>query len=514
MLVLSRTALVILLVALGCERKDPPGAEGRRADASVVRAVGSAPTEPESPTARPPGSVEPGGAADSLPFSPDGSKIASIAWRNWIYTDTGPNRTRHGYLRAGAIVDTRGPAIKNEGCPGGWYRVNPRGFVCVGKGATLDQNHPVVKAMSVPPKRGEGLPYIYAMASEEPPFLYFRLPSMDEMEHLEGGGLKNRSLNWRGRETARGTIGLLGTVEGPPSFLSPTAPLEKPYGVKQNLHYAVHAGRSAPDAGFALERVFEWEGRVFGLTTELDVIALDRTRLVKPSVFHGVELGEGEDLPVAMVENGSVSTVRPGSSSSEKAGSLYQRREWIKFTGQRCPVAPSLHETRDGGCVAQVGLRVIKPRENFPSFATGSRKWVDISILQQSLVAYVGRKAEYVTLVSTGRGMLGDPEKTFASPQGTFMIHDKHVAVTMDGSEDKADSYALLDVPFVQYFHKGYALHGTYWHDEYGRVRSHGCINLAPIDAAWMFEWTDPPVPQHWHHVINRERGTVVSIHP
>jgi lipoprotein-anchoring transpeptidase ErfK/SrfK len=94
------------------------------------------------------------------------------------------------------------------------------------------------------------------------------------------------------------------------------------------------------------------------------------------------------------------------------------------------------------------------------------------------------------------------------------MIHDKHVASTMDGSEDKGDSYALLDVPFVQYFHKGYALHGTYWHDEYGRVRSHGCVNLAPADAAWIFEWTDPVVPPHWHHVINRERGTVVSIHP
>jgi lipoprotein-anchoring transpeptidase ErfK/SrfK len=368
--------------------------------------------------------------------------------------------------------------------------------------------------MSVPPQRGQGLPYVYAMASDEPPFLYFRLPSQSEMEHLEGEGLKTRASNWRAREAARGTLGLLGNIEGPPSFLSPTEALEKPYGVKQNLHYAVHAGRSAPDAGFALERVFEWEGRVFGLTTELDVIALDRTRLVKPSVFHGVELGDNEDLPVAMVEHGAVSTLVLGGASSKSAAKTYQHREWIKLTGQRCPGAPALHEARDGGCVAEQGLRLIKVRDSFPSFATGSRKWVDISILRQSLVAYVGRKAVYVTLVSTGRGMLGDPEKTFASPQGTFMIHDKHVAVTMDGSEDKADSYALLDVPFVQYFHKGYALHGTYWHDEYGRVRSHGCINLAPIDAAWLFEWTDPPVPQHWHHVINRERGTVASIHP
>ena len=50
----------------------------------------------------------------------------------------------------------------------------------------------------------------------------------------------------------------------------------------------------------------------------------------------------------------------------------------------------------------------------------------------------------------------------------------------MDGDEDRATRYSLLDVPFVQYFHKGFALHGTYWHDEFGRKRSHGCVNLAP----------------------------------
>jgi lipoprotein-anchoring transpeptidase ErfK/SrfK len=64
----------------------------------------------------------------------------------------------------------------------------------------------------------------------------------------------------------------------------------------------------------------------------------------------------------------------------------------------------------------------------------------------------------------------------------------------------------------VQYFHKGYALHGTYWHDEYGKVRSHGCVNLAPTDAAWIFEWTDPPVPPDWHAVLNKDRGTVVHV--
>ncbi len=94
------------------------------------------------------------------------------------------------------------------------------------------------------------------------------------------------------------------------------------------------------------------------------------------------------------------------------------------------------------------------------------------------------------------------------------MIYQKHVSSTMDGDEDQADSYALRDVPFVQYFHKGYALHGTYWHDEFGKIRSHGCVNLSPIDSAWLFEWTDPSVPPDWHGVVNKDRGTVVLVRP
>ena len=108
---------------------------------------------------------------------------------------------------------------------------------------------------------------------------------------------------------------------------------------------------------------------------------------------------------------------------------------------------------------------------------------------------------------------MGDPEKVPSTVRGTFMVYAKHVSATMDGEEDRSDSFNLQDVPFVQYFHKGYALHGTYWHDEFGKIRSHGCVNLSPIDSAWLFEWTDPPVPQHWHSVLNKERGTVVYIH-
>ena len=64
-----------------------------------------------------------------------------------------------------------------------------------------------------------------------------------------------------------------------------------------------------------------------------------------------------------------------------------------------------------------------------------------------------------------------------------------------------------------QRFTEGYALHGAYWHDKFGKVRSHGCINLAPPDAAWLFEWTEPHVPMGWHGARNMNHGTLVYIH-
>lgn len=512
-------ALVIapLVLGVGCmRREEPPGAslEPAPSSALVSAAESGQPAGPGAKQATAVGEPVPGTPEDNLPFSPDGTKLASIAWRNWIYTDVGRERTRYGYLRAGQVVDVRGPPLVNDGCEGGWYRVNPRGFVCVGKGATKDLSHPVVVASATRPVRGQGLPYVYAMAGEVPPLLYFRLASKEEIEKVEGEGSLGRAARFRAALPVNGLSKVLGEPGPPPEFLGTNRALEKPYGVERKLHFSVHAGRAAVDSGFAVARVFAHEGRVWGLTTELDVIALDRTKVVRPSAFHGVELGEGETLPVAFIERHFAQRYKQNDAGQIAADGSYQHREGVKLTGQTKGGGGTFYETRDGYYMAADGARILQARESYPSFATGTRKWIDISIREQSLVAYVGTKPVYATLVSTGRGALGDPEKAQATVRGTFMVYQKHVSATMDGEEDKSDSYALLDVPFVQYFHKGYALHGTYWHDEFGKVRSHGCVNLSPIDSAWLFEWTDPAVPAEWHGVINKERGTVVLVRP
>jgi hypothetical protein len=59
----------------------------------------------------------------------------------------------------------------------------------------------------------------------------------------------------------------------------------------------------------------------------------------------------------------------------------------------------------------------------------------------------------------------------------------------------------VRDVPWAMSFRRYFALHGVYWHDEFGRKHSHGCVNLAPADARWAWAWTAPAVPDGWLEV-------------
>ncbi|HYQ29105.1 MAG TPA: L,D-transpeptidase [Polyangiaceae bacterium] len=529
---MTRKPLLFLAVlGLGCgKRLEPPGAtlepsarttvtelhaDGTVLGASVPAASGAAISKAAPVSLATPNKANgpaPGSTDDNLPFTPDGTRVASVAWRTWIYTDVGKQRTRYGYLRVGALVDARGPAIVNDGCEGGWYRVNPRGFVCIGLGASLELNDPVAVASVNRPNRGHGSPYLYALSNETPPLLYFKLPSKAQMNASEGLDVSQRAANFRERMRAFGKVGKLFELGEPPEFLAQGQKLEKPYGVKTTLRYVAHAGPASADSGFAIAKTFLWQDRAFGLTSELDVIALDRVKLVEPSELHGVELLPGETLPVAFVKDRSVPKYGPDAAGNPVGRGSFAYREGLKLLNGKRRTG-GLLEMRDGTFAPEGSLRILPARDSYPSFATGDRKWLDISIKQQSLVAYVGKRPVYATLVSTGRAGMGDPETTLSTVRGTFMIYQKEVSSTMDGDEDRSDSFNLRDVPFVQYFHKGYALHGTYWHDDFGKVRSHGCVNLAADDAAWLFEWTDPTVPVDWHGVVNKERGTVVYIH-
>jgi lipoprotein-anchoring transpeptidase ErfK/SrfK len=86
----------------------------------------------------------------------------------------------------------------------------------------------------------------------------------------------------------------------------------------------------------------------------------------------------------------------------------------------------------------------------------------------------------------------------------------------MDGDGASGDlPYSIEDVPFVAYFKGSYALHAAFWHSNFGREMSHGCVNLAPRDAKVVFDFVDPQVPKGWHGVFATKdrRGSLVVLH-
>jgi hypothetical protein len=153
---------------------------------------------------------------------------------------------------------------------------------------------------------------------------------------------------------------------------------------------------------------------------------------------------------------------------------------------------------------------VLKPEPPPPELEEGG-KWIHVDISDQRLTAYEGDRPVFMTLVSSGNE---EKDEEFATPRGTFWIQSKHVSTTMDNLALDEEAYSIEDVPWTMYFHANYALHGAFWHSVFGHLRSHGCVNMTPQDAKWIFDWSDPRLPLGWHGIVaTKDRpGTLVKV--
>ncbi len=133
--------------------------------------------------------------------------------------------------------------------------------------------------------------------------------------------------------------------------------------------------------------------------------------------------------------------------------------------------------------------------------------WIDVELGQQTLAVMRGSSAIFVTLISSGAG-------GFGTPVGLFRIYEKLAVSAMKSSPTSEDPYFVDGVPWIQYFHRRYAMHTSYWHDDFGKRRSHGCVNLSPRDAAHVFGLTTPVVPPGWNQLYEHAAaaGTLVRV--
>ncbi len=120
--------------------------------------------------------------------------------------------------------------------------------------------------------------------------------------------------------------------------------------------------------------------------------------------------------------------------------------------------------------------------------AEGVEKWIEVSLNEQKIRAWEGNKLVMEFPISSGKWAL--------TPKGTFNIWYKTRNQTMSGgSQALGTYYNLPNVPHNMFFYKGYAIHGAYWHNNFGQPMSHGCVNSPLANAAQIFEWAGPVVP-------------------
>ena len=500
--------------------------------ASLLAALGLICAACRSPAARE------DGAPPASKVTPIGEKARPVeaaaalyprALRVWVHAKPSRAADKLGYLRLGSRVATKGPSAGTSDCAGGWYPIEPQGFVCVGPSATLDASDPVVRAaLGLEPDTSRRLPYIYGTVRRPGP-IFGRLPSAEELANAEPD-LDKRMQAWLSADGEVGAsyaqhvwLGKPGEPPDPallwrerrsdeiPEFLLNGQQL--PALSEQKATTDLVVARMKARVGFSLLKTFVSQGRRYGLTTDFKLVPTDRLRPIQGSDFRGVEIGKGIDFPFAFVRKEGAKFLEYSQGKLVEAGDAPYRAA-LKLTGKQQFFRGRLHyEIADGKYISDLDASRLDPARRMPAWGKNGERWLDVNITKQTLVAYEGERPVYATLISSGEAGLEDHAASTATKRGIFRIHTKHLSATMD-SDEVGEEFELRDVPYVQYFEEGYALHGAYWHDRFGTPKSHGCLNLAPEDARWVFAFTEPKVPAGWHSILLPLKGTVLFVHP
>ena len=139
-------------------------------------------------------------------------------------------------------------------------------------------------------------------------------------------------------------------------------------------------------------------------------------------------------------------------------------------------------------------LRLI-PTDELAPLSPGvpaSEKKIQVRLDDQLVLAYEGGRPVFATRAATGAALFTG---TYTTPTGNFMTYHKRPTRHMANGDLTASGYDLPGVPWVMYFSEsGLSLHGTYWHNDFGHPKSHGCVNLSIEAARWLFRWTTPLV--------------------
>ncbi len=412
---------------------------------------------------------------------------------------------RLGYMRKGQRIRLGDPKYASKSCPGGWYQVPTGGFVCQGRGMLVGEKPRFLR--NAPPEGNfdELDPYRHGFVRKDWTPSYKRLPKPEE---LWTPPVPDENVPDENAVPLIADAGVPTELEIIPHDPTETIGVDYHKYTKKKFKAVSHL----MSRGFWVsvgERLFDDVTRKYYYKTmKGNYVPGEAVHLVKPPEFKGYPVTGETPLPALIV--------------TDRRANFFQLRK-DRFVGAG-PVerlnSYHVYEIREAGKTQYYKVereRWLKdsqveffPLAQPPSELKDKEKWIRIDLSRQTIVAYEGAMPVYATLVSTGRA----ESDAMVTPKGKFRISFKHLTDDMTGSVGDDETYSVEDVPWVQYLHLNVALHGAFWHSSFGTPRSHGCINLSPADARWLFNWTEPKLPENWHGVLATEKnpGTLVII--
>jgi len=242
------------------------------------------------------------------------------------------------------------------------------------------------------------------------------------------------------------------------------------------------------------------EGRLYYQIGDGEWVQGEHFTVGTPSQFHGFEIRSQPTRPFGWMVVDFPYSPAPGAEPEPDAIKL------PRYT----PVEVSAAALDDEGWIwydigygrwmKQTYLSIIDPTVR-PAEIGEDEYWVEIDLFEQSFTAYEGDRMVYAGLVSTGLNK-------WPTYEGLFQVWERHLKTDMKGAEGRVDWYVVEDVPHTMFFDFDIALHGAYWHDRFGYKHSHGCVNMPPRDAEWIFNWSAEAPNDLWVYVHTSDPHT------
>jgi len=376
-------------------------------------------------------------------------------------------------IRGELLAETTGTCYSRR-----WLAVQPLGWICADHGKPTDAPPTTEPLYQIVP--GERVPYRYVMVYAKEP-----LPMWASLDDLKAGNEPERQLS-------RGD----------------TVAIEKTVKHQGQTYYQSVEGKVLPIRGtYTPEATSTWHGILID-----EKVPLPFGWIYGGGVKAQAEPGQGPVLAtlsrrtrVDILEEATVkgrkylkvrvSAVQqssfpvataplppPADATVPPAPSAVPAPEAVPSTPPAVPNEPPVYWVA-AGAVNKVRLRPRPP-------GVSSIQWFDADLGEQVLTAYEGDKPVYATLVSSGRNN--------ATPLGNYPVWARVTAITMKSQPYDDNPYFVNMVPWSTFFQAHNAIHGAYWHDRFGGIKSHGCINVSPLDARFVFEWLNPKVPPGW----------------